>query len=215
LDNPTSTPISQPLSNALVAVARGDNQSTNPSAPNYIPPEIEQAVKDIRKKFHDGEPFVDPYTNTSVTPQPQPSDPKPFDPSTEQKITVDAKVSWDDFPGLTQSQYEQSNDKLATAIDKLEIPDPAKPNNEFLDTVKQNPEIPFNPIRFDSFWPIVGGQCRGFNIVMSVAGDTRTVLMDKHCPPYNEWAHPLIAWFLQLLTVLHIFHIFSRMINKG
>lgn len=221
-DKPKHTPISPPLSDAFESLGTGLAQDTNPSAPHYIPPELKPEVEQARDKMHNGEPFVDPFTNTTVTPDPAPSDPDPYTPPSEVvvnldglNVNVEVDMNWDDFPGLTQEQYEQSNDKLATSFDSVEMPDIQGSDSDFLDSVGQNPDLPFSPFDFGTLWPVTGGQCTGFAVTMSIRGDTKSVMMDKHCPPYNEWAHPLIAWFLQLLCALHIFHLFSRMISAG
>lgn len=221
-DRPKHTPISPPLSDAFESLGTGLAQDNNPSAPHYIPPELKPEVEAARDKFHQGEPFTDPFTNTTVTPEPTPTDPDPYTPPAEVTVnldglTVDVNVDmkWDEFPGLTQDQYEESNDKLATAFEGVEMPGVEQADSDFIDSIGQNPDLPFSPFDFGTLWPITGGQCTGFVVTMAVRGDTKAVMMDKHCPPYNEWAHPLIAWFLQLLTALHIFHLFSRMLTAG
>lgn len=220
-DNPKSTPISPRLSDAFTDVASGVAQSNNPSAPHYYPPDVINDIIEAREKFHKREPFVDPLTNTTVTPDPgentvNPPYAPPVTVNLEGLVVeVEVDMNWDEFPGITQEQYEQSNDKLSDAYDSVELPDFESIDGDFIDTISQNPDLPFSPFNFGDIWPIQGGQCTGFDVSMSVRGETKQVTMDKHCPPYNEWAHPLIAWFLQLLTLLHIFHLFSRMISAG
>ncbi|MDD4864858.1 MAG: hypothetical protein PHE38_12725 [Alishewanella agri] len=220
-DNPKSTPISPRLSDAFTDVASGVAQSNNPSAPHYYPPDVINDIIEAREKFHQREPFVDPLTNTTVTPDPgentvNPPYAPPVTVNLEGLVVeVEVDMNWDEFPGITQEQYEQSNDKLSDAYDSVELPDFESIDGDFIDTISQNPDLPFSPFNFGDIWPIQGGQCTGFDVSMSVRGETKQVTMDKHCPPYNEWAHPLIAWFLQLLTLLHIFHLFSRMISAG
>lgn len=220
-DNPKSTPISPRLSDAFTDVASGVAQSNNPSAPHYYPPEVINDIIEAREKFHQREPFVDPLTNTTVTPDPGENTVNPpYAPPVTVNldglvVEVEVDMNWDEFPGITQEQYEQSNDKLSDAYDSFEMPDFESIDGDFIDTISENPDLPFSPFNFGDIWPIQGGQCTGFDVSMSVRGETKQVTMDKHCPPYNEWAHPLIAWFLQLLTLLHIFHLFSRMISAG
>lgn len=220
-DNPKSTPISPRLSDAFTDVASGVAQSNNPSAPHYYPPDVINDIIEAREKFHQREPFVDPLTNTTVTPDPgENTTNPPYAPPVTVNleglvVEVEVDMNWDEFPGITQEQYEQSNDKLSDAYDSVELPDFESIDGDFIDTISQNPDLPFSPFNFGDIWPIQGGQCTGFDVSMSVRGETKQVTMDKHCPPYNEWAHPLIAWFLQLLTLLHIFHLFSRMISAG
>lgn len=221
-DKPKSTPISRQLSDAFEGLGTGLAQDNNPSAPYYIPPEIKPDVEEARDKFHDGEPFTDPFTNTTITPDPEPTTPDPYAPPAEvvvnlDGLTVDVEVdmNWDDFPGITQTQYEESNEKLSSPFENAEMPDIQSADNDFFETLQEPPPLPFSPFDFGSLWPISGGQCVGFTVEMSIRGDVKSVMMDRHCPPYNEWAHPLIAWFLQLLTALHIFHLFSRMISAG
>ena len=221
-DNPRHTPISPPLSDAFESLGTGLAQDSNPSAPYYIPPELKPDVETARDKFHDGEPFTDPFTNTTVTPDPEPTEPNPYTPPAEITVNlenltveVDVDMNWDEFPGITQDQYEESNDKMAEAYDSFETPDVEGADSDFLDTLQEPTELPFAPYDFGNLWPISGGQCTGFNVNVSVRGEPKTIVVDKHCPPYNEWAHPLLSWFLQLLAALHIFHLFSRMISAG
>ncbi len=162
-------------------------------------------------------------TNTTVTPDPgentiNPPYSPPITVNLEGlvvEVQVEVDMNWDEFPGITQEQYEESNNKLSDAYDSFEIPDFESIDGDFIESLEVNPDLPFSPFNFGDIWPIQGGQCTGFEVSMSVRGETKQVTMDKHCPPYNEWAHPLIAWFLQLLTLLHIFHLFSRMISAG
>lgn len=216
-ENPSHTPVSPQLSDALASTASGLAQNTNPSAPHYVPPEVQDAVRDALEKFHDGEPFVDPYTNTTVTPDSGlGAEPTPYQPP--QELTVTVKQSWEDFPGITQAQYEQSNNGWAQQLaDTLpnEQTDWATFDDEFKDNISQNPDLPFDPFNFGSLWPITGGQCTGFSRTVSVAGNSKTIVFDKHCPPYNEWAHPFLSWFLQILAALQILTIFNKTMLSG
>lgn len=216
-DNPKSTPISPALSDAFESIATGKAQDTNPSAPHYISPDIKDQIEDALGKFHNDEPFVDPYTDTTVTPETSPSEnPAPYTPPSD--ITVTVEQSWEGFPGITQAQYEESNNgwasDLASRLPNDET-DWGTFDDEFKDGISDNPDLPFEPFDFGVLWPISGGQCVGYSAVVSVGTIEQSILFDRHCPPYNEWAHPFLSWFLQILAALQILTIFNKTMLSG
>ena len=147
-DKPKSTPISRRLSDAFKDVASGVAQSDNPSAPHYYPPDLLSDIIESREKFHQRQPFTDPLTNTTVTPDPgenttNPPYAPPITVNVEGlvvEVQVEVDMNWDEFPGITQEQYEESNNKLSDAYDSVEIPDFESIDGGFIESLEVNPD---------------------------------------------------------------------------
>lgn len=212
-DSPKWQPISDSISRAFDAIARGTSQSTDSSKPDsYIPPELVADVEAARESFHKGEPFTDPFTNTTVDPV-TPSEPVPYEPNPQ--VDVKVEFDWTDFPGITQDQYEESNQgwagDLAGQLPE-NISDWSGHDDGFNTSILENPAYPSALPNFGLLWNLPTGGCVPYSAVISVASKTQTIVFDKHCPPYNEWGRPLIEWFLQICAALTILNIFNRTI---
>jgi len=201
-DKPTVEDVSPAFRDAAEGAARGTSQSNNPSAPHYIPPDKVQDFYRELEKWYNGEPFQDVFTGKPI----EPTKPAP----------EPTKTDWTDFPGITQGQYEDSNNKWGNesankAPDiKSDIDAVQKSFDELKEIIKDEPkEVPFelNPFKLINF---PHGGCKGFSVDASLRGEPKTILVDQHCPPYDAWGRPIVEWILGVFTLLHIFNIARR-----
>jgi len=201
-DNPTFDPVSPSFADAAEAIATGTVQHTNPNAPNYVPAEMMPNLLVQINNWHEGSTFVDLYTNQTITPDAPPKEETPID--------------WSKFPGLTKSQYEASNNSwgnqavqgqsVQTEVDKL-----TQEHQKLTDFI-ESPLPNFNgqPKLLDFVTLPTSGGCRGFNLSVSIRGEPKTITVDQHCPPYNDWGQPVVSWLLSIYTLLLCFRIFHR-----
>jgi hypothetical protein len=60
-------------------------------------------------------------------------------------------------------------------------------------------------------WTLPTGNCQPYPFTFTIkAGSARADDNGAFCQTYNEVAHPLIFWFLNMLTAIYIFSIWSR-----
>lgn len=199
---PTVDDVSPAFRDAAEGAARGVDQSSDPNAPHYIPPEKQAEFFEELGKWYRGEPFKDVFTGKPVTPA-QPS-PEP------------TKMDWSDFPGLTKPQYDSSNNAWGNeAVNAApNIADEiTKAEKSFTDLTEEISKVPTEtPFQFDFFDLInfPSGGCRGFSIDVTLRGAPHQILVNQHCPPYDAWGRSLVEWVLGILCMLQIFTIARR-----
>lgn len=202
-ENPSVDDVSDAFREAAEAAARGTLQSSNPNAEGYVPPNIHQEFLVQLNNWYDGNTFTDVFTNKPVQPDAPPAE------------TV--KTDWTDFPGITQKQYEASNNawaQTATAGAADINHELSKVDSEFTkltDEINNIPDsLPFPDINLADLVLFPSGGCTGFTVDVTLAGEPKTITVDKHCPPYDAWGRPFVEWVLTILTILVIFHVFRR-----
>lgn len=174
----------------------GTAQTTNPLAPHYISPNNYNYVKN--------------YINTN----------NQTNTNTDNTTNVSAATS----TAMTQTEYEQSNKKAdteqATALNTAMNPltgvlTQYNADKQFMiDRITSPTEPPAAmPNIFTWAWPT--GSCQGFTLKFNIYVPYIGVLsMDKlvneHCPPYNEWAHPALFWFFNIITGLYLFRLWDK-----
>lgn len=202
-DDPKVDDVSDDFRDAAEGAARDVLQSDNPNAPYYVPPSLRDEFIEELGKWYEGQPFRDVFTGKDVNPTQPTPDP--------------VKTDWKDFPGITQKQYEASNNAWATAA-KNSAPDVQKKlddaTKKFDDLKEKIEDVPSAlPYEMDFaalFQLPTSGACVGFSVPTTVGGRAKTIIVNQHCPPYEAWGRPVIDWFLGILTILQIFHIFRR-----
>ncbi|MBN8446205.1 MAG: hypothetical protein J0M22_12140 [Gammaproteobacteria bacterium] len=201
-NNPTFDPVSPSFADAAESIANGTVQHSNPNAPNYVPSEMMPNLLVQINNWHEGQTFVDVYTNQTITPEAPPKEETPID--------------WSKFPGITKSQYEASNNSwgnqavqgqsVQTEVDKL-----TQEHQKLTDFIESPlPNFAGQPKLLDFVTLPTGGGCRGFNLSVSIRGEPKTITVDQHCPPYNDWGQPVVSWLLSIYTLLLCFRIFHR-----
>jgi hypothetical protein len=48
------------------------------------------------------------------------------------------------------------------------------------------------------------GQCVPFTLNVSIRGESKQIVVDKHCVPYDAWAKQLVEWLLWVFTAFNI-----------
>lgn len=138
------------------------------------------------------------------------------------EATADALNSQMKQP-LTQAQYEESNLKaetsqtaalatsLAPALDPF---NELKVDSDFVLDKVTNPAEPPAALAFIS-WTSSTGVCSGFNVDFSVGnGKLHTSKrVNEFCDFYSSVAHPLLYWFLNILTFLYVWWVWDRSVS--
>ncbi|ROQ27581.1 hypothetical protein [Gallaecimonas pentaromativorans] len=204
--NPATVP---EMTEALKWYNAGLAQSTDPNAAYYIAPEAMPLVAANAAALLAGNPL--PYTDFSGQPatQPVPDDAPTYNPG----VTP--------FPGLTQAQYEQSNNKFGQlAADAVPEFDPSSITDqwsEFDDSVTKIKET--DPPWYSDFpsisdlWTIQGGVCTGFPLTVSAGGITQNIQVDSYCQPYSDYFEPALRWFLYVCTGLYLIYMLVRALS--
>jgi len=196
--------------------------------PNYVPAEMVTPTRVAISALTAGNPFIDPTTSTTDIVSPNESTQgaatKPADPNapvTNQNITVTVEMPEDDT--ISQTEYEESNNKFfqqfadATTTFQSDtdsiLEKAANDDSDFIDSLTSDvanasgiPDFP----SISGLWSPNGGSCVAYHSEATIAGNTRTITYDKHCPTYNSVVHPLLVWFLYISTALYVIHLAGR-----
>ena len=124
---------------------------------------------------------------------------------------------------ITQAQYEDSNLKtetvqatslatsLAPALDPF---NQLKIDSDFVLDKVTNPSEPPSSLSFFT-WSLPTGTCSGFDVDFSVGnGKLHTSKrVNEFCEFYSTVAHPLLFWFLNILTFLYVWWVWDRSVS--
>lgn len=124
---------------------------------------------------------------------------------------------------ITQAQYEDSNLKaetaqatsLATSLAPAFDPfNQLKIDSDFVLDKVTNPSEPPSSLSFFT-WSLPTGSCAGFNVDFSVGnGKLHTSKrVNEFCDFYSTVAHPLLFWFLNILTFLYVWWVWDRSVS--
>lgn len=184
-------------------VRNGIAQTTDPLAPHYVSPKN----YDYTKTYINNNNSTSTVTNNTS--------------SATSTITPEQATS---SAAMTQTQYEESNKKadteqataLNTAMNPLtNVLTQYNADKQFMiDKITSPTEPPAAmPDIFTWAWPT--GQCQGFTLkfrvhVPLIGMLSMDKLVNEHCPPYNEWAHPALFWFFNIITGLYLFRLWDK-----
>jgi len=218
--------VSPVFNDYLKSVASNNHQTSNTNMPNYVPADMVAPTQAAISSLQKGNPFLDPTTNDLSNPN-EISDgaaSKPVDPNapvTNQNITVNVEIPEDDT--ISQTEYEQSNDMYfnqfndAAQLELVKIDnnvnDLQQSETDFITSLTDdvtNFDVPDFPTFASLFPDLPLGTCTGFSLNTSVGGVQRMITFDKHCPPYNQYIHPLLLWLFYVLTGLYVFNLASE-----
>lgn len=203
--------LSDQFYDAADSIIQGTAQTSDPLAPNYMTSNTYNTMITQITNWVDNRAFYDPFSGTEHQPSQPETNPNPTDPAP-------GEMSWDDFPGITQAQYEQSNEAWASAVDQsknaesVELDTEAQKEN-FLEWINSLPQNPVEMQLMDYLILPTSGTCIGFTVYGSAGGVSIPIKVDQHCPPYEAWGRPVVSWFISMLTILQIFHIFRRTVE--
>lgn len=196
--------VSEKFANAAKAITTRTAQTSDPSnTETYIPPDVYNITVTNVNQWFEGNTFTDTFTQQHITPDNgEPSEGIPTD--------------WTDFPGLTQKQYDSSNERVGTnAMQQIQSIDNAETDEQvafdrFKDFANTHPKDPDFFTLADYIDLPTSGSCVGFSIDASLSAQPVHIFVDQHCPPYDAWGRPLVEWFLGVLTIIQLFRIFQR-----
>lgn len=124
---------------------------------------------------------------------------------------------------ITQVQYDESNLKsetaqaaaLTTSLSPAFDPfNQLKLDSDFVLDKITNPAEPPSSLSFFT-WSLPTGSCTGFNVDFSVGNGKlhTTKRVNEFCEFYSTVAHPLLFWFLNILTFLYVWWVWDRSVS--
>lgn len=181
--------------------AQGLLQSTNPNAAHYVTPEKYAEIAALAGQLQAGatpEALVDAANEAAQAPLTQAQ----LEETLRKQEAAAAKA---DAAAVTQAASALA--PAATALDKL---NDEKADLEGMITDSPTAQPPSTmPNIFK--WTLPTGNCQPFPFTFTIqAGSAHADDNGAFCQTYNEVAHPLIFWFLNMLTAVYIFGIWSR-----
>lgn len=182
--------------------AQGLLQSTNPNAAHYVSPEklaeIAALAGQLQQGLTDPQPAVDAANQAAQAPVTQAQ----LEELMKKQEAAEAKA---DAAAVTQAAAALA--PATTALDDLQD---EKTELEGMITDAPTAQPPSSiPDIFD--WTLPTGNCQPYPFTFTIqAGSAQADDDGAFCRTYNEVAHPLIFWFLNMLTAVYIFGIWSR-----
>ena len=193
--------VSQSDQELLDALIKGQLQTTNPSAANYVTPEKYAELQATLTRLQQGlspEAIVGELND------------KLKEPITQAQLEETLKKEKEAEAKADQEAATKAQEALApseSALDKL------SQDNTWLEqqiTDAANASPPTMGLGLPQWvWP--SGRCQPFPFTFTV-GDLSAKADDKgtFCTFYNDVAHPLIYWFINLLVALYIFVLWNK-----
>ncbi len=181
--------------------AQGLLQSTNPNAAHYVSPQKLSEIAALAGQLQQGlspEAAVDAANQAAQAPVTQAQ-------LEEMLKKQEAAAAKADAAAVTQAATALA--PAATALDKL---NDEKADLEGMITDAPTAQPPSTmPNIFK--WTLPTGNCQPYPFRFTIqAGSAQADDNGAFCQTYNEVAHPLIFWFLNMLTAIYIFSIWSR-----
>lgn len=181
--------------------AQGLLQSTNPNAAHYVTPEKLAEIAALAGQLQAGvtpQALVDAANQAAQAPVTQAQ----LEELMKKQEAAEAKA---DAAAVTQAAAALA--PATTALDDLQD---EKTELEGMITDAPTAQPPSSiPDIFD--WTLPTGNCQPYPFTFTIqAGSAQADDDGAFCRTYNEVAHPLIFWFLNMLTAVYIFGIWSR-----
>ncbi|WP_411684792.1 hypothetical protein [Aeromonas caviae] len=181
--------------------AQGLLQSTNPNAAHYVTPEKLAEIAALAGQLQAGvtpEALVDAANQAAQAPVTQAQ----LEELMKKQEAAEAKA---DAAAVTQAASALA--PATTALDKL---NDEKADLEGMITDAPTAQPPSTmPNIFK--WTLPTGNCQPYPFTFTIqAGSAHADDNGAFCQTYNEVVHPLIFWFLNMLTAIYIFSIWSR-----
>lgn len=181
--------------------AQGLLQSTNPNAAHYVSPQKLAEIAALAGQLQQGlspEAVVDAANQAAQAPVTQAQ----LEEILKKQQAAEAKA---DAAAVTQAAAALA--PATTALDDLQD---EKTELEGMITDAPTAQPPSTmPNIFK--WTLPTGNCQPYPFRFTIqAGSAQADDNGAFCQTYNEVAHPLIFWFLNMLTAIYIFSIWSR-----
>lgn len=181
--------------------AQGLLQSTNPNAAHYVSPEKLAEIAALAGQLQQGlnpEAVVDAANQAAQAPVTQAQ----LEEILKKQEAAEAKA---DAAAVTQAAAALA--PATTALDELQ-----DEKTELEDMITDAPTAQPPSTMPNIFkWTLPTGNCQPYPFRFTIqAGSAQADDNGAFCQTYNEVAHPLIFWFLNMLTAIYIFSIWSR-----
>ncbi|MFQ1608131.1 hypothetical protein [Aeromonas veronii] len=185
----------------LDALIKGQLQTTNPNAANYVTPEKLQQLQTILSQLQQG-----------LTPEGQvgAANDKLKDAITQAQLEETLKKEKEAEAKADQEAATKAQEALKPAESALEklAEDKTWLEQQITDAPLQAP--PSQGINLPKWvWPV--GNCKPFPVTFEVSNLSATANDGgAFCRNYNEVYHPLIYWFIYMLLSLYLFNLWNK-----
>ncbi|MGL5470006.1 MAG: hypothetical protein ACRDCT_17745 [Shewanella sp.] len=185
----------------LDALIKGQLQTTNPNAANYVTPEKLQQLQQLLSQLQQG-----------ITPEGQvgTANDKLKDPITQAQLEETLKKEKEADAKADQEAATKAQEALKPAESALEklAEDKTWLEQQITDAPLQAP--PSQGINLPKWvWPV--GNCKPFPVTFEISNLSTTANDGgAFCRNYNEVYHPLIYWFIYMLLSLYLFNLWNK-----
>lgn len=185
----------------LDALIKGQLQTTNPNAANYVTPEKLQQLQQLLAQLQQG-----------ITPEGEVGslNDKLKDPITQAQLEETLKKEKEAEAKADQEAATKAQEALAPADSALEklAEDKTWLEQQITDAPLQAP--PSQGIGLPKWvWPV--GNCKPFPVTFEISNLSATANDGgAFCRNYNEVYHPLIYWFMYMLLALYMFVLWHK-----
>lgn len=185
----------------LDALIKGQLQTTNPNAANYVTPEKLQQLQTMLSQLQQG-----------ITPDGEAGtlNDKLKEPLTQAQLEETMKKEKEAEAKADQEAATKAQEALKPAESALEklAEDKTWLEQQITDAPLQSP--PSQGINLPKWvWPV--GNCKPFPVTFEVSNLSATANDGgAFCRNYNEVYHPLIYWFIYMLLSLYLFNLWNK-----
>ncbi|MGN4960521.1 hypothetical protein [Aeromonas veronii] len=185
----------------LDALIKGQLQTTNPNAANYVTPEKLQQLQQLLSQLQQG---ITPEGGVGS------ANDKLKDPLTQAQLEETMKKEKEAEAKADQEAATKAQEALKPADGALDKLSEEKTwlEEQIKDAANQAPPTS-SPIFPQWVWPV--GNCKPFPFTFTISGLTAKANdYGLFCQNYNETYHPLIYWFLYMLFGLYLFVLWNK-----
>lgn len=185
----------------LDALIKGQLQTTNPNAANYVTPEKLQQLQQMLSQLQQG-----------ITPEGEVGtlNDKLKEPITQAQLEETLKKEKEAEAKADQEAATKAQEALKPAEGALDKLSEEKTwlEEQIKEAANQAPPTS-SPILPQWVWPV--GNCKPFPFTFTISGLTAKANdYGLFCQNYNETYHPLIYWFLYMLFGLYLFVLWNK-----
>ncbi|MGY3963699.1 hypothetical protein [Aeromonas veronii] len=185
----------------LDALIKGQLQTTNPNAANYVTPEKLQQLQTMLSQLQQG-----------ITPEGEAGtlNDKLKEPLTQAQLEETLKKEKEAEAKADQEAATKAQEALKPAEGALDKLSDEKTwlEEQIKEAANQAPPTS-SPILPQWVWPV--GNCKPFPFTFTISGLTAKANdYGLFCQNYNETYHPLIYWFLYMLFGLYLFVLWNK-----
>lgn len=185
----------------LDALIKGQLQTTNPNAANYVTPEKLQQLQQLLSQLQQG---ITPEGGVGS------ANDKLKEPLTQAQLEETLKKEKEAEAKADQEAATKAQEALKPAESALEklAEDKTWLEQQITDAPLQAP--PSQGINLPKWvWPV--GNCKPFPVTFEVSNLSATANDGgAFCRNYNEVYHPLIYWFIYMLLSLYLFNLWNK-----